>query len=383
MAAIDNPTLLVAIATSSAALMGTLIIAWLNARQDSYLVSWATGMGFVVLALGAMALRDGSYNNAVMVMAYSALLTGTALIVYGSGQFRGAPPRRKLMVGLWLLALASVAIPYGLGYSGLGAIMLNLGCAVFMLMSGYHFFSGRNESPVLMVTGALIFLLTAISFFACAAVLAASGQMVLYAPPTNWAEQFNSIMAIAGLSGLGAISLTLSQSRATRRHRREAQTDSLSGLLNRRAIFDHLGPDNLAPGTAVLMFDIDHFKQINDRNGHAAGDAVIAHFGTLLTSLVRRSDIVARLGGEEFCAVLPDAPIEVARAIAEHIRGQFEAQPARSLGETIPATISIGVATSGPAETFSSVLNRADAALYKAKHAGRNQVVSMPLRQIA
>lgn len=383
MTVLDNATLLVAIATSSAALMGTLVIAWLNARQDSYLVSWATGMGFVVLALGAMALRNGTYSSAVMVLAYSALLCGMALIAHGSGQFRGALPRRRLMIALWLLALGTMALPYAFGYSGLGAIMLNIGCAVFMLIAGYHFYAGRSESPVLMVTGALIFLLTAVSFIACAAVLAVTGQMVLHAPPSNWAEQFNSIMAIAGLSGMGAISLTLSQSRATRRHRREAQTDSLSGLLNRRAVFDRFDVEHLPQGTAVLMFDIDHFKQINDRNGHATGDAVIAHFGTLLTTLVRPGDTVARLGGEEFCAVLPDAPIETARAIAEHIRSQFETHPARVLGQVVSATVSVGAATSGPAESFSSVLNRADAALYKAKHAGRNQVVSMPPRQIA
>ncbi|WP_224703198.1 GGDEF domain-containing protein [Devosia aquimaris] len=383
MTAIDNPTLMLAIATSSAALMGTLIIAWFNARQDSYLVSWAIGMGFVVVALGAMSMRNGTYDNGLMTLAYSALLTGMTLIVRGSAQFRGARPRPRMMVAIWLLAVGAVAIPYLLGLSGLGTIMLNLACALFMLLSGYHFLAGRDESPVLMVTGAVLFALTGISFIACAGVLAASGQMVLYAAPSNWAEQFNSIMAIAGLSGLGAISLTLSQSRATRRHRREAHTDSLSGLLNRRAIFDRFGLDHLPLGTAVLMFDIDLFKQINDRCGHAAGDAVIAHFGGILARQVRPGDTVARLGGEEFCAVLPETPIEAARAIADEVRSQFEAHPARLLGEHIAATVSVGVATSGTAESFSSTLSRADSALYKAKHAGRNQVFSAPPRQIA
>ena len=383
MTAIDNPTLMLAIATSSAALMGTLIIAWFNARQDSYLVSWAVGMGFVVASLGFLSMRSGTYDNALMTLGYSALLSGMALIARGSAQFRGAQLRPRLMSAVWLISILTVAIPYGLGLSGLGTINLNLCCALFMLIAGYHFVAGRDESPVLMITGAVLFGLTAVSFIACACVLAYTGQMVLTAPPSNWAEQFNSIMAIAGLSGLGAISLTLSQSRATRRHRREAHTDSLSGLLNRRAIFDRFGPDHLPLGTAVLMFDIDHFKQINDRQGHAAGDAVISHFGGIVARHVRPGDTVARLGGEEFCAVLPDTPIEAARAIADEVRTQFETHPARLLGEHIAATVSVGVATSGPAESFSSALSRADAALYKAKHAGRNQVIAAPPRQIA
>jgi diguanylate cyclase (GGDEF)-like protein len=131
------------------------------------------------------------------------------------------------------------------------------------------------------------------------------------------------------------------------------------------------------------MFDIDHFKLINDRQGHAAGDAVIRHLAAILRDNLRDDDCVARIGGEEFCAVLLPMPVDHAKAVAERIRADFEAAAVRVIAEAVSATVSVGVATSGIDESFSSVLNRADTALYKAKDNGRNRVTSASIRLIA
>jgi diguanylate cyclase (GGDEF)-like protein len=157
----------------------------------------------------------------------------------------------------------------------------------------------------------------------------------------------------------------------------------IPGLLNRRALFERFERLDLPVGTAVLMFDIDHFKQINDRHGHAGGDEVIRHFGTILRDNMGSDDVVARIGGEEFCAILQSMAIDEAKTIAERICNDFEVSPARLVFETIPATVSVGVATSGAGESFSSVLHRADDALYRAKDSGRNQVTVAVLRLIA
>lgn len=375
---IDNATLLVAIAFSSGALMVTLLISWLGARRDAYLISWAAGMAFVVVALAMLSLRSGAYDLLAQVGPFTLLITGMALICLGASQFRSGSTSWALPGALWIIAIVTTDLPFIFGLSGLGTIVLNLSCAVFMALSGYHYWAGRAEAPLPLAVNAGLYGMTSISFLACAALLILDGEMVLTAPPSNWAEQFNSIMAIVGLTGVGALSLTLNQFRATRRHRHDAMTDSLTGLLNRRALFDGFGDTEMAAGTAVLMFDIDHFKQINDRQGHAAGDAVIQQFGIIAGLGMQRGDTLARIGGEEFCAILPAVPIERAKAIAERIRADFEATPAQIGAETIAATVSVGVATSGIGESFSSVLSRADAALYKAKGHGRNRVTGPP-----
>ncbi len=380
---IDNATLMVAVAFSSGALMLTLLLGWLNARRDNYLISWAIGMGFVVVSLVVLGLRGDRYDLVVQAGPFTALILGTTFIYAGTHQFRtGAAPLVRAIV-LCFIGLVTTNIPFLLGYSGVGTIALNLFCALLMVLSGYQYWAGRAESPAPLTAGAALFTLTGLSFFCCAMVLIMEGETTLAAPPNNWAEQFNSIMAIVGLTGIGALSLTLSQSRAARRHREEARTDALTGLLNRRALFDRFGAAELPVGTAVLMFDIDHFKRINDRHGHAGGDAALLHFGTILRQNTGNLDAVARIGGEEFCAILRPMTIDHAKALAERIRADFEAHPAHLLSEPIPATVSIGIATSGAGESFSSVLQRADDALYRAKDNGRNRVTVASLRLIA
>jgi diguanylate cyclase (GGDEF)-like protein len=136
------------------------------------------------------------------------------------------------------------------------------------------------------------------------------------------------------------------------------------------------------PGLAVLMFDLDHFKQINDHYGHARGDKVLQEFAVVLRAQLRSTDIITRLGGEEFCAVMPGADRDAARAIAERIRVAF-ADKSFPIGASNIATVSIGLAIGGETETFASVLSRADEALYKAKKAGRNQVALAKVRLVA
>jgi len=380
---IDNATLLIAIAFSSGALMLTLALSWLNARQDGYLISWAAGMAFVVVALAALGLRNGRYDAWGQIGPYAALISGMALILIGTSQFRTGSVRLLPSALLWAATMLATGLPLLFGLSGIGTIALNLSCAIYMVLSGYQYWAGRAEAPMPLVSGAFLFMLTGVSFLACAALLILDGRPVLTAPPNNWAEAFNSIMAIVGLTGIGALSLTLNQSRATKRHRLEAQTDALTGLLNRRALFGRFGTAELPASTPVLMFDIDHFKQINDRQGHAAGDAVIQHFATILRRNLRDDDSMARIGGEEFCAVLQPMPVDQAKVIAERIRTDFEQAAVRLLSESIRSTVSVGVATSGVDESFSSVLSRADSALYKAKDNGRNRVTAAALRLIA
>src|SRR5690606_21825861 len=124
---------------------------------------------------------------------------------------------------------------------------------------------------------------------------------------------------IAGITGIGALSLGLNNARAARRHREEARTDALTGLLNRRALFDTFSGKPLDAGRAVVAFDLDRFKQVNDRYGHAVGDQMLKNFSDAMRQNLREGDHAARTGGEEFVLVLQNASSQLASSTAERI----------------------------------------------------------------
>jgi two-component system, cell cycle response regulator len=163
-----------------------------------------------------------------------------------------------------------------------------------------------------------------------------------------------------------------------------ALTDELTGLYNRRYLLAHL--DELIArsngdgfGAALLLFDIDHFKRVNDTYGHASGDEVLRQIARRAQDSVRSDDLVARLGGEEFAVVMPETELAVAVAVANRLRFEVARRPFALCagGAELEITISIGVTTANPGyEDRNQLLKRADDALYEAKAAGRNRVVT-------
>ena len=159
-----------------------------------------------------------------------------------------------------------------------------------------------------------------------------------------------------------------------------ATTDALSGVGNRRFFMDQAQAMLVRalqaeqPLTLVSM-DIDHFKQVNDSYGHAAGDAVIRAVAQTMLAQLRETDLVARLGGEEFAALLPETGAGQAHQVVERVRRTLAQWPVEYGDERISTTVSIGVAQLNAGEGLESLLARADAALYRAKEAGRNRIV--------
>lgn len=161
---------------------------------------------------------------------------------------------------------------------------------------------------------------------------------------------------------------------------RLALADPLTGLANRRGFDESLGREvarafRVCKPLSLLYLDLDHFKAVNDRFGHAAGDDVLGAFASLLARSSRRGDLAGRIGGEEFALLLPHTPREQAVLAAERIRRTTERNP---LGHSHPVavTVSVGVATLAGVEGESgpALVDRADAALYQAKALGRNRV---------
>ncbi len=156
--------------------------------------------------------------------------------------------------------------------------------------------------------------------------------------------------------------------------------DGLTGVYNKRYFREVLEKEmsrsiRYDRSFAVVLFDIDHFKQINDSHGHLAGDAILRQLGSLVQGRARRDDIIARVGGEEFAALLPEVQEEGASEFARTLRELIEATPFYFEGTRIPVTISLGVAFWNPSlRTAEDILKVADENLYRAKRAGRNRV---------
>lgn len=190
---------------------------------------------------------------------------------------------------------------------------------------------------------------------------------------------------LLALMALVLVGILLYQRRTYRRlrvARRDAATDSLTGTASRRHAMDVLQRfmsqwHAQARVFSVLVFDADRFKSINDSHGHAVGDRVLQRVATAARAVLRDSDVLARIGGEEFLVILPGAQLEQAAALAERLRAAVQAVPMDDLASGLGATISIGVAQVAEADRGpEALLARADAALYQAKAEGRNRVVA-------
>jgi diguanylate cyclase (GGDEF)-like protein len=233
------------------------------------------------------------------------------------------------------------------------------------------------------IWGVYFFIIVAISFFyhAIARFFAvwlvacyACAGLALYwrgLEPPLVEMLIGSILLVVGMYNLDVYSST--ERRLRSRIADVARHDPLTNLLNRRGLEDELEgclrlAEDSQAGLAVFVIDIDRFKRFNDRFGHLAADRVLEQLGQTLSSAVRRPDLVARFGGDEFVLIVPDVTERDALALAERLRYQVE-----RLGL---CTISIGVSVSGAGETSKELLDHADSALLSAKAAGRNSVQS-------
>jgi diguanylate cyclase (GGDEF)-like protein len=176
----------------------------------------------------------------------------------------------------------------------------------------------------------------------------------------------------------------LVKDRIAARYRRASLTDPLTGVANRRGFFD-TGERLLVRArfarepTALIVFDLDRFKSINDGYGHHTGDEVLISFCRLATSELRPNDLFGRIGGEEFASLLPDAGWHDALRLAERVRKAFEASPHTTGQYAFRSTVSVGVAISDKERPdLNALLNAADQALYRAKALGRNRVEPSP-----
>lgn len=161
--------------------------------------------------------------------------------------------------------------------------------------------------------------------------------------------------------------------------RKLAEIDPLTNTFNRRSFMMLMDKAVSAANRrqtllSIFLIDLDHFKQINDKYGHGAGDDALCYFVAIASSCLRKEDVLGRIGGEEFAAFLPNARLVDAQLIAERLRSTVAERPFNSAHGTIPLTISIGITQCLPEESLEVSLQRADKAMYRAKEGGRNRI---------
>ncbi|MCE7032466.1 GGDEF domain-containing protein [Lysobacter sp. GX 14042] len=199
------------------------------------------------------------------------------------------------------------------------------------------------------------------------------------APTETWTVVSYNVQVLVQVLLATALIVSMHKERAALRYYDESVRDPMTGLYNRRFFQQRAAEWNrqAARQRAVLYFDIDRFKRINDRFGHELGDSVIVAAARVARGTLRKGDWVFRFGGEEFVCVLPDAGLEEATASAERFRQAFAAAAMEVDGQPVGASVSVGVAASGgKAVDIETLLSEADRRLYAAKAAGRNRVVA-------
>jgi diguanylate cyclase (GGDEF)-like protein len=282
-----------------------------------------------------------------------------------------------LAPGLWL---AACLLPGFMDTISYRVVVSSALVAPLIGMSGFEFWRGRQESlqsrwPVIVLFSTLAL------FFAVRIPLVDVMPFPFGSQPTQpgWMATFNLVVFFHALL-LSVLLVALSKERLELEQRMKAQTDPLTGALNRRAFVargtrmaERHGHER-AP-LCLLFLDLDHFKSLNDRLGHSGGDDVLMRFVAVVHDNIRPTDFLFRIGGEEFCCLLPHTRADQAHTVAERIRHQFDSTVIDVAGVPVKATVSIGIAsTETVGYDLDTLMRKADMAVYAAKRLGRNRV---------
>jgi diguanylate cyclase (GGDEF)-like protein len=357
-----------------------LLFAW--AQNTAILgVCW---WGFAHLVRAASVVLFGTYGVApdliAIDLANALLFTSFAITWTGARVFDGRPVEPVYLVTGAVLWLLICRLPVLTDAIQARALIASGIVTSYTWLTAYEFWRGRNEQLVsrwpaiflLFAHGSLFLLRTPLSL-----LLPWSPSNKIYGSVWLTVMSFEALLFTISIA---FILLAMAKERTELRHRTAALVDPLTGIANRRSFLQdasqlakrHIGDPH---PTAVLLIDLDHFKSINDRFGHALGDRVLETFSEAARNSIRSSDLLGRLGGEEFAAVLYDTSRDKAVAVAERIRESFAHAAQEVDGRPVGATLSIGLAyCDGAALDVAELLAQSDQALYFAKEHGRNRV---------
>lgn len=359
----------------------TFFLLWNHRREHRHILMLA--LGYLAISVGFVCQFFGLPSGSVGLRIASniALLAGAVLIAVGClARYQIKPPLKVILsvagAGLMSFAWFLFIVPD----FAWRIMVMNFTFGVITLIIAAGLFRIPNPKPIdRLLIG--IFLFWGSMFF-----LRPIATMWIEGPYVDFAGFYESLywitqnfsaslfILVSALTLISSLALELIDELRTLSH-----TDPLSGLLNRRGFqaraADLLERSIATPSCALVIADLDRFKDVNDRFGHVAGDAAIVCFSERLREAVGSDHIAGRMGGEEFAILLRGADIRMARLFAEGLRTSFSALEVPGLPAGYPLSASFGVAVLLPGEDLENLLKRADRALYRAKAEGRDRVV--------
>lgn len=379
---------------NAAILLATSVAAYLSWHrypEQAGLLEWSIAMATGGAGVLLLMLFAPEPSMTVSILGNGLIAVGFIVGWESMRRFNGRRAEGARVVVLVLAFLVAFSLIW---YAGIGLrgrmFFRSLVMAAFAALSAWEVLKGRRDDG--LVSGRRFI---ALVFAVITADLVLRGIGAALAPSDRPEDVYNgtvqdeaafvTTIALIGL-GLGGLS-RLAGERLQAQYQTLALTDALTGLPNRRVLFDEgnrlalrVADDGVS--ACVMMLDVDFFRHLNERYGHPGGDRILQAVAGALTGELRRGDHVARYGGEEFCALLVDTKLAQAAVIGERLRAAV-AGLAIDIGEIPGAvTVSIGLAALQPGDLKTSI-ERADAALYRAKHEGRNRVVIDPAETVS
>lgn len=364
-----------------------LLMLW--SRDRSRIETLALGFGWALLSLGfsTSILAPDHWGRATVAITYVPYALAACFVSWGLlTRIKVVPPLRAHLV-IALTGICVMALTQKFGDNVVSDIYVaNLTCGVIMVTTAQLYARASKRDWVdqfmlvmIVVTCAQFFIRPVLSLMFDGPVAANAYRDTFYYLALNWVFAFGSV-----LFGLSQIAGVVKDQIDAMRH--ASAIDILSGLLV-RGEFEAQVHEALTNASAteidvaLVVGDIDHFKQVNDIWGHQIGDAAIADFGRMVSDMIRGTDIVGRIGGEEFCILVWNANEDVAATLAERLRTRTATLDLGKDALNVRLTASFGVAERQRGETYRALFARADKALYEAKQSGRNCVVCSSAQQ--